>query len=162
MQENNCSLLWMMSALGHKYQSAQIQVVCMLSRTFRLEKSLSEKLLNVKHYDSYLSMLLGEIFSSLFVGDQFIMYTAVATASPQYSFGKCLASNMLHAISMMVMFFLSATSFCWGVYHAMNFFCMPWVLQKFRNSFETYSPPLLVLNILMRCPLWFSTIALNC
>jgi hypothetical protein len=40
-----------------------------------------------------------------------MMYTVVATASSQYSFEKCLAANILHDISMMVQFFLSATPF---------------------------------------------------
>ena len=104
----------------------------------------------------------GTLFFTLFVRHQFMIYTRATTAFAQYSFGKCLATIMMHAISIMVMFFLSETLFSWGVYHAVNFFCMPWVLQKFINSFETYSPPMSVLNILMWCPLWFSTSALNC
>ena len=104
----------------------------------------------------------GTFLFTLFVIHRFMIYTGATTAFAQYSFGKCLATIMMHAISIMVMFFLSETLFSWGVYHAVNFFCMPWVLQKFINSFETYSPPLSVLKILMWCPLWFSTSALNC
>ena len=68
---------------------------------------------------------------------------------------------MLLAISMMVLFFLSATPFCCGVYRVVNCLCIPYSLQNFRNSFEIYSPPLSVLNTFMCSPLWFSTSALK-
>ena len=50
----------------------------------------------------------------------------------------------------------SSTPFCWGVYLVVNYLCMPFSLQKRRNSLEIYSQPLSVLSTLMYCPLCFS------
>ena len=98
----------------------------------------------------------GTLFITAFFEHLFKIYTAQFVASAQYSFGKCFAFSILLTISMMVRFFLSATPFCCGVYLVVNCLCVSFSLQKRRNYFEIYSPPLSLLRTLIYFPLYFS------
>ena len=101
------------------------------------------------------------LFITTLVGHLFKMYAAQCTSSAQYSFGKCFSFNILLTMSVMVLFFLSTTPFCCSVYLAVNCLCMPFSLQKRRNYFEIYAPPLSILKTFICCPLCFSTRALK-
>ena len=57
----------------------------------------------------------GVEYFTIFVELMLRIYMAEWIASTQYMFGKHISLNIHLAISTIVLFFLSATSFCWGV-----------------------------------------------
>ena len=65
------------------------------------------------------------------------------------------------AFSIKILFIISATSFCWGVYGLVFSRAIPKFLQNSSNSFLQSSPPLSVLYTYIFFFVWFSTRALN-
>ena len=58
------------------------------------------------------------------------VWQAVLTTSPHKFLATSLLCNMALAISWIIMFFLSTTSFCWGVIGAENSWDIPDLVQK--------------------------------
>ena len=101
----------------------------------------------------------GILSQTLLVGHLFKIYIVIATNSTQNSLGSCLNCSMHLTISIIVLFFLLATLFCWQVYLVISWCWIPCCSKKSINA--RYSWTLSVLKILILQPLWFSTYALK-
>lgn len=91
------------------------------------------------------------------VGDTFDKDVVVITTSAQNFKGKFFTFSILLDFSTKVLFFLSATPFCWRKYGAVNWCLIPNFLQHRSNPLETSSPPIYVLNSFN---LWLSPLQL--
>jgi hypothetical protein len=112
--------------------------------------------------DSYQTIPHVELKStSIDEGDLFTKYFVVSTASTQNSCVSPTPLSMLLALSINVLFILSTTPFCCGVYGVVFWHAMPHYLQNYSKSFPHNSPPLSVLNTLIFLSIWFSTRDLN-
>ena len=71
--------------------------------------------------------------------------------------GNPWSNSMALAAPTNVLFFLSATPFCYKVWGIVCSFLIPFDEQNSKNSLEVYSPPLSALNTRIFLQVWFST-----
>ena len=96
---------------------------------------------------------LGVLFLSTLCGVRFCTYTVVLAAFAH----RCIAI----VVSMIVLFFLSATPFYCGLYGVVNCLLIPESLHNSLNSFDVNSPPLFDRKVLILFSVWFSIKDLN-
>ena len=85
-------------------------------------------------------------------GIRFIKKKAVKTVSPQCWTGTLAWSNNVRAVSTRCLFFLSAMSFCWGVWEQEDWWRMPCTDKKEEIEEEKYYFALSLLRILIVLP----------
>ena len=78
-----------------------------------------------------------------------------------YMHGKILIMKHFFSASMIVLFFLSATPLCCGLYGVVNSLLIPESLHNSLNSFDVNSPPLSDQKFLILFSMCFSIKALN-
>ena len=76
------------------------------------------------------------LFSSTLCGVRFCTYTAILAASSHRGMGISWSWSIALATSVIVLFFLSATPFCYGLYGVVNSLLIPESLHNSLNSFE--------------------------
>jgi hypothetical protein len=91
----------------------------------------------------------------------FKICTVQFTASGKKFFVICFFDSMLRTIFIIVwFFFLSVTSFCWGVYVAVNCLWMSFSSQKCVKFYDVNSSLRSVRRRFMNAPVSFSTLVL--
>lgn len=78
----------------------------------------------------------------------FCMWTIVSTTWIYNQLLILESLSIVLAISRTILFFLSATPFCWGILGAEYYILIPWS-QNYSNSFEVNYPLLLYLSHLI-------------
>ena len=99
-------------------------------------------------------MECGILFSVEEESIRFIKKQAVKTISPQCWIGILAWSNNVRVVSTRCLFFLSAMSFCWGVWGQEDRWKMPYADKKEEIAEEKYSFALSLLRILIVLPNW--------
>ena len=103
----------------------------------------------------------GVLFSSTLCGVRFCTYTAILVASAHRCMGRSWSWSMALAASMIILFFLSATPLCCGLYGMVNSLLIPKSLHKSLNSFDVNYFPLSNRKVLIFFSMWFSIKDLN-
>ena len=101
------------------------------------------------------------LFSITLCGVRFYTYTAVLAASDHRCIGRSWSWSMALAASMIILFFLSVTPFCCGLYGVVNSLLIHESLHNSLNSFDVHSPPLSDRKVLIFFSVWFYTRTLN-
>ena len=97
----------------------------------------------------------GVLFSSTLCGVQFCTYTTVLAASAHRCIGRSWSWSISLATAMMVLFFLSETPFCCGLYGVVNSLLIPKSMHNSLNQFDANSLPLSDRKVLIFFSVWF-------